>query len=284
MLRGIIIFGVGNPYYGKLAYNLCLSIKSVEDFPVTLVHSGGSIGHLSDTQREVFDTLIEAPEDIPHGCGAKLWACDLSPYETTLLLDADMLWLPKRMPSDMFEELDGVEFTSITEGYWSKEGSDIHPQYFFWAKPEEIAEVYKVDKVYQWRSETIYFKKTEKVREVFSLAQQVFENSGLQSETKYADGTADELGINVACAVHNIHPHEYKWKPAYWHLLNKGAYPDFGALYSNYYLASFGSNVASTISRQFYDRIMKVACYKLGRAYVFPLISKRGVVPERMKM
>lgn len=284
MLRGIIIFCTGHPYYGKLGFNLALSIKAVEDFPVCIVYTSQAISHLSEDQKSAIDLFIPLPENVPAGCGCKLWGYDISPFKETLLLDADMLWLPQRKPSDLFNELKDVEFTSITEGYWTAEKKDVNPLYFFWADPVEIASVYNVDMVYQWRSETMFFKKTEHIEDMFKTAQRVFINSGLKSEAKYATGTADELGLNVAAAVHDVHPHLYKWKPAYWHLLNKGAYPEFAALYSNYYLASFGSNIASTISRQFYDRIMKSACHKLGRAYVFPLISKRGTIPERMKM
>ncbi len=284
MLKGITIFATGNPYYGKLAFNLCLSIKAVENFPVCIVHTKQSISHLSEDQKSIVDLFIELPENVPTGCGCKLWGYDISPFKETLLLDADMLWLPQRKPSDLFNELKDVEFTSITEGYWTEEKKDINPLYFFWADPVEIASVYNVDMVYQWRSETIFFKKSEHIEDMFKTAQRVFINSGLKSEAKYATGTADELGLNVAAAVHDVHPHVYKWKPAYWHLLNKGAYPEFAHLYANYYLASFGSNIASTISRQFYDRIMKSACHKLGKAHVFPLISKRGTIQERMKM
>lgn len=284
MLKGITIFATGHPYYGKLAYNLALSIKAVEDFPVCIVHTAQSISHLSEDQKSVVDKFIELPDGVPAGCGCKLWGYDISPFKETLLLDADMLWLPQRKPSDLFNELKDVEFTSITEGYWTADKKDVNPLYFFWADPVEIASVYKVDMIYQWRSETMFFKKSELIEDMFKTAQRVFINSGLKSEAKYATGTADELGLNVAAAVHDVHPHTYKWKPAYWHLLNKGAYPEFAFLYANYYLASFGSNIASTISRQFYDRIMKSACHKLGKAYVFPLISKRGTIPERMKM
>jgi hypothetical protein len=284
MLKGIFICAVGHPYYGKMAYNLAVSIKAVESIPVTVVYTNQSMSHLSQAQLAIFDHRVKLPEGVPVGCGSKLWAYDLSPYNETLLLDADMLWLPKRKPSELFDELSEVKFTSITEGYWTENDKDINERYFFWADPKEIAEVYKVDKVYQWRSETIYFKKDPVVKKVFKTAQKVFLNSKLKSEAVYATGTADELGINVATAVHNIHPHEYKWKPAYWHLLNKGHYPEFSALYSNYYLASFGANVASGESRKFSDRIMKAACYKLGSRHVFPLLSKRGIIPERMKM
>lgn len=284
MLKGIIINALGHPYYGKMAYNLAVSIKAVEDFPVCIVYTEQSLNHLSEAQRAVIDHFIHLPENVPMGCGAKLWAYDISPFKETLLLDADMLWLPKRKPSDFFDEMKDVEFTSITEGYWTKDLKDINPIYFFWADPQEIADVYHVEKIYQWRSEVMYFKRTELIEDMFKTAQRVFTSSGLKSEAKYATGTADELGLNVAAAVHDVHPHQYKWKPAYWHLLNKGSYPEFSELYSNYYLASFGSNMASGISKQFYDRIMKVACMKLGKAHVFPLISKRGMLPERTKM
>lgn len=286
--KGIIFIAAGHPNYGRLAYNLAITIKAASSIPITVVRTDRSLSHLSERQLQLFDQIIDLPADVPIGCGAKLWANKLSPYKKTLLLDADMLWLPKLTPEDMFNSLENIPFTAISEGYWSYDGAgnDINPKYFFWAAPEEIAKVYpiKSNKLYQWRSEVMYFEKGELVNKLFATARKVFLSPGLTSIQKYATGVADELGINVACAVHDIHPHEYKWSPSYWHMINGGHIPDFSKLYANHYLVSFGSNVATGNSKDLYNRLVKAACYKLGLQHVFSLQSKRDYLPERNKI
>lgn len=282
--KGFLIFALGHPYYGRLAYNLALSIKSVDQaVSIAVVRSDRSLAHLSDRQKEMFDIIIDVPDGVPHGCGAKLWANKITPFKKTVVLDADMLWVPKKTPDQLFSELDGIPFTAITEGYYDYDTgeSNASPEYYFWADPLEIKEKYKVDggKIYQWRSEVMYFEKADKI---FTMARKVFNKPGLETMKQYATGVADELGINVACAVHGVNPHVFRWSPSYWHLLNGGIIPgfqDFG-----HYLVSFGSNFASGSSKKLYDRIVKVACYKLGLQHVFPLASKRDWLKERSKM
>lgn len=259
-------------------------MKAIGAVSIAVVHTDKSLSHLGASQQEIFDYKIPMPDNIPLGCGSKLWGNKLTPFDKTLLLDADMLWLPGKKPEDIFKELDKVHFTSITEGYWTPDVDDRNKQYFFWAEPSEIAEVYKVNKVYQWRTEVMWWHSSEANDKLFDLAQDVFLESGLKTEAMYAQGTADELGLNVSAAVHDVHPHAYRWAPAYWHLLHKGIYPEFATLYRDYYLASFGSNISSGTAKKFYDRIMKAACNKMGLQYLFPLQSKREVLPERKKM
>lgn len=281
--NGIIIVAVGHPYYGRMAYNLALSIKALqEDMSVTVVQSQYSLAHLSFDQKQVFDDVINIPGGAPLSCGAKLWANLVSPYENTLLLDADMLWLPGKTPADMFTELQGINFTAITEGSYP---GDLHEKYFLWADPDEIKQKYNIasDKLYQWRSEVMFF--TKQMDELFTLAREIYNAPNLATEKLYANTTADELALVIACGVLDIHPHEYKWQPGYWHLMNGGRIPsELSALYAHYYLVSFGANQASGESKKLYDRIMKVSCYKKGKQHVFPLISKKEFLPERQKM
>lgn len=289
--KGILIFAVKSAYYGRMAYNLAVTIKAMEDISITVVKSGRSLNHLSFQQQTVFDQIIDLPDGIPENCGAKLWANTVTPYKETLLLDADMLWLPKKKPSELFTELEGRNFTGIVEGYYDVETKEnrAHPQYFFWADPAEIAEVYKVKtgKIYQWRSEVMYFKKADAI---FKLAQKVFLNPKLNTIKYYASGVADELGINVATAVKGIEPHMFQWSPSFWDRMYGGSVPELGGLYAKYYLASFGSNWNGVQSQDLYNRLVKAACHKLGTQkgtkmeHVFPLQSKKGILPERSKM
>lgn len=166
---GILIFACGHPFYGRMAYNLAVTIKAVEpDIPIAVVKTETSLCHLGPSQKNVFDFLIDCPPEVPVGCGCKLWAYDLSPFEETLLLDADMLWLPKRSPYTLIGQLpEDVEFTGITEGYHDyteNQSHDVNKNYFFWADCNEIKTKYKIkaEKIYQWRSEVLFFRKTKK--------------------------------------------------------------------------------------------------------------------------
>lgn len=279
--NGVITCATGHPYYGRMAYNLALTIKSAEpDVPVAVMRSQYSLAHLSKEQIDIFDYIFDLPDGCPISCGAKLWANDVTPFENTLLLDADMLWLPQKKPSEIFKELEGNDFTAITEGYAP---GNLHPKYFLWADEDDIRKTYPIscERLYQWRSEVMYFNKN--ADKLFEKAREVFISPGLSTEKIYATGTADELGLVVACGMFNVHPHQYKWIPAYWHLMNDGAVPEISQL-NNYYLVSFGANHASEASKKLYDKLVKISCMNRGVQHVFPLISKKSFLPERTIM
>lgn len=278
--RGIVIVACGHPYYGRLAYNLALSVKAVDsDFPIACIHSESSLSHLSEDRRKVFDHFILLPGG--HGFGCKLHLDVLSPFEQTLYLDADMAWMPKRRPEELFEELEQFEFTSITEGHTE----DKSPKYYFWADPEEIRAKYKVNgRIYQWRSEVMYFKRTARVKKMFSKAREIYSNPDLKSIIRFGNQVPDELAINIACAIYDIHPHIYKWCPALWPRLHGNNGASGADVYSKYYLLSCGSNYATGDLKKLYNEILKSAAFKMKTQHIFPLMDKKSFIPDRQKM
>ena len=277
--NGIVIIATGHSYYGRYAYNLAVSIKAVEDFPIAILYNGTALSHIGQHQIGIFDYVIEMDSEIQASQSSKLYAPLYTPFENSLLLDADTLWLPKQNPSELFESLKDVDFTSITEG------KDIEPskEYFFWADVGEIRQVYNTENtIYQWRTEVMYFNK--KGGEILLKALEIVKNPRLKTLKMFAYKVPDELGINIACAINNIHPHIYKWRPSFWHLLNGGFIPEPTKL-TEYYIISFGSNSASGTLKKVYDQIMRAACSKLGLNHVFPLHAKREFLrTERDKM
>lgn len=277
MQLGIIILATGHPYYGRYAYNLAITIKAVEDIPITLLWAGTGISHLSEHQLSIFDTVKEI--DAPDSCGCKLEAYKHSPYQKTLLLDADMLWLPKKKPSELFAQLDGSKFTAIVEG------STDHPnaKYFFWADVEEMRTKYKIDKIYQWRTEVMYFEKCKEVSDMFKDARKIFKNHGLKSAKKFEDGVADEMCINIATSMHDLHPHAHNWYPSYWPKQHQDQIPQPSTLYSNYYLFSAGGNHHSRLSEKFYNSLVKAQAPKIGHSFLFALQQKYSFLQKRQK-
>lgn len=278
MLKGITIFALGHPYFGRYAYNLALTIKAVEQFPVALIFDYSAVSHLTEEQLEIFD--IRIPSDLNPSCGAKLHAYDLSPFEKTLSLDADMLWLPKQKPSELFDKLEGKEFTAISEG--STENPSSH--YFFWAHIEEIREKFNITGVvHQLRTEVMYFEKTEKVDRMFKRAKDIYSNHGLSYVKEFAGGVPDELAINIAAAIEGIEPHDIKWRPSYWAQLHHNQIPPLDQLYRDYYLLSAGGNINTQNVKNLYNNLVKAQAPKLGLAFSFPIQSKHQFLENRRK-
>ncbi len=272
--KGIILIATGHANYCKMAFNLASTIKAVESIPIAVIHTG--LPHLTEDQKKVFDFQITLPESYADGFGAKLHLDQLTPFDCTLFLDADMLWLGRK-PSELFESLDGVEFTSITEG----DSENINHKYYFWADPEEIKKAYKVDKVWQIRSEVMYFEKNTRV---FKKARELKPELKLKTIRRFDKLIPDELYFNIATALLGINPHREKWMPAYWPRMHGETMPPMKDLHQSYYLLSFGSNTVSAIMKKTYDNIMQVAAYKLGIPYLFKLKSKKEWAPGRLKI
>jgi len=274
--KGILLIATGHPYYGNMAYNLAISIKSVEDISIAVIFTGASLSHLSASQVAVFSHKIEAPDDYRTGFGVKLHLDQLTPFDQTLCLDVDMLWLSKK-PSDLFDELKGKKFSIITEGDSDKP----NPKYYFWAEAKEIQSVYKVGKVHQTRSEVMYFEKGTKV---FEKARELTPELQLKTIRMFGEFIPDELYFNITMAILKVDPHVAIWKPAYWCRLHGEIMPNLSVLYREYYLLSFGSNAASPVMKRAYDNIMAVVCNKLRLPYQFKLKSKKEWAPGRLKI
>lgn len=287
--RGILIIATGHPYYGKMAYNLALTIKTVDKTAhVTLCCESSAISHLASDQRSIFDDIKVLPLDMPRRFGTKLHMYDLSPYEETLYLDADMAWLPAQTAFAFFNAFDKVEFTAITEGVYDIETKEnkANKKYYYWAEPEAIAEAYGLTtgNIYQWRSEFVFFRRSQKMADFFQTCKEVYNNPRVEKILKYADNIPDELAINIAAAIHDIHPHQFKWTPAYWSNMHGEHIESLEELYGQYYALSCGSNISSSSTKKLYDRIVKVACNKKGIQHLFPLINKRDIMKDRIKM
>lgn len=289
MNRGIVIVCTGHPYYGRMAFNLAKTIKAVDaNCPIQIICDGTALDHISRRETWVFD--IVTPVMPQNGFKLKLHGNELSAFDEFILMDADCAWVSKNSPVELITELATVcEFTGITEGvhnYDDPNSSDASKRYYFWADVDEIQQQYLLTgSIYQWRTEFMFAKKGVLCTEVFESAQYVYEHAKeLTSLKMFAHHVPDELAINIACAIHNVRPHIYKWQPTFWHRMHGDNMPQIEELQHKYYALSCGSNVTSSLSKKLYDRIVKAASSKLGMGHVFPMINKREMMPARQQM
>lgn len=287
---GILLLAIGHPYYGRMAYNLAMSIKALEPFAhITLVYTEGAIAHLNKRNLSILFNNMMPIDDTEQPFGIKLKLNELTPYERTLYIDVDTLWINKHGPSKLFEQLKGTPFTGITEGfhdYKDPTKSDPSKHYFFWADLEEIRNIYILDdqKIYQWRSEFIYFENGELTEKLFGFSRNVYADPHLKTIKKFADHIPDELAINIGAAMTGIHPHQYKWTPSYWDKLYGGNMPPIDELQHRYYIISCGSNASFGALKRTYDRVTAASAYRLKLQHVFPLVSKKEMLINRQLM
>lgn len=282
---------LGNPYYGRLAFNLAVTIKQVEPtMPITIVWEGKALSLLRNYDlNKTFDHIIEAPKEAYTTNGkqsyfkAKLYAYELSPFDETIYIDCDMVWLIKK-PSELFESLKEFEFSAISEGFYDMATGEnkINKAYQVWAKIEDIKAAYNlsIGKLYQMRSEFIYFKKSEANKAFFDKAIEIYDSPKM---TFIAVGGVqpDELAFNIAGALCQHYPHAEKYCPIYWYFLYTREWNDKAAMYNKYYAMSMGGNTTPSYVKEFYNRLVKARFNKSGTMYPFIFQDKRSWLPER---
>ena len=280
--KGILIIATGNPYYGRMALNLCVSIKAVEDFPVAIAISGASLSHLSEKEKSVFDEIIEAPDT--KGVGAKVKMYDLSPFEKTLYIDADNIWLPMRKPSDFFKSLEGVDFAIPIQGKISlNDGvNTLRNDYTIWGDVGQIMAAYELKELFQMRTEIIYFIRSEKMEKFFEMVKAIYEKPKTET-VEFGGSVPDEYAFNIAAAITETLPYSENWQPAYWRALKRGErIPNVADLYTDYVVLSTGGLRQTPEIERLYNNIAGAAYNKMRMQYLFKLQPKRMYVKERI--
>jgi hypothetical protein len=279
--RGILLIATTHPYYGRMAYNLALTIKANTNLSIAIVADKKALSHLSDHQTKVFDSIISTNG---YGVDLKIDAYDLSPFQETVLMDVDMIVTTDRF-SGMLDNIFSVtEFTATNEGYFNiNDNLDCtSKKYTWWAPLKDVLLHYKLkDRIYQMRSEMIFFKKTARVKKMFVLAKKIHDNPKVKP-LSFGRSIPDELALNIAASLSGLFPHVSNFQPAYWSFLHKSQYPNIYDLKENYVALSMGGNgqpIRATVD--LYDNIVGAAANKLGAMPGFKPLSKKLLMPER---
>lgn len=281
--KGILLLATSHPYYGRMAYNLAVSIKATgTGIPIAVLHNGRGLSHLSDAQKSLFDAVLEIPQQ---AFTAKLWLYKYSPFQKTLYIDADTAWLYKRKPEDLFAEMADDRFNIIVEGSYdpATDESKLHPKYNLWSDLAQLKDKYQLKgKLFQFRSEMMYFKKDKQVEKLFAEARKIQANPKVDV-TLFGGYVPDEFALNVAASILDMQPDRLDWKPSYWYNIVKKGIP-LPILAQQYYVFSAGGNVSSAMIKKQYNHIMAAAFHKLRLQYLFMLHSKRESIAERNLM
>lgn len=268
--RGIIILALKSPYYIRMAYNLAISLRQKQNGHVNILlvtqeHVWKDLGFNQQWQFPKKKFLTDAEAQNPFL--TKLMLYDLSPFDETLYIDADTLWLPNKTVPSLFDELKEAEFAVANRGYLTAKSD------YDWANmPDFIATTGK-EKVIDVASEVIYFKKTEKVKELFEEATTFYLTNKIVN--KFIGGhQPDEPAITYAIEKTELLPHKTPFLPSYWHRHNHQPPRRKEDMYNNYYLLSMGGSAVRDDIRKLYNGLLKHYANQLGASFYYPHENK----------
>lgn len=245
--RGVLLIALGAPEYGQMAANLAASIRySDPDVPIHIVHTQSSLSHLSDAHRALFSSFAVCPEEcyVRRGTGgegriagnegrgtgdekvsteyikAKTHLYDLTPYDETLFLDADMYMLPATRMSDVLSQLSAAcDYTMENRGYadLSLPESMLDPDYSCWVNILDVKKHYQTTgRFYHLHSEFVFFKKNEANRKFFETVREVYDTRPV-AWTVFDGAVPDEYAYDIASCITGHYPHRDQYIAIYWH-------------------------------------------------------------------
>lgn len=220
--KGIVLIAAGHPYYGQWALNLCLSIKYNDMFiPVSIAWKDEGISHIQNHLKH-FDKVIELTDEQITRNGVrdyvqpKVHLYDISPYDETIFIDADVILFQGKSISKLFKELKDTDFTIGCRNSDNLEDA----KELQWATPKDVMETYGSGILYHVSSEFIYFKKKKEIEYFFETAKEIHREPGIPY--KRFNGTVpDELSFQLAMKIHDLKPHQVPFLPFYWEHFEK---------------------------------------------------------------
>jgi len=275
--KGILLIAIGSTEYLEMAKNLAMSIKNVEPtMQIALAHNFGTI------ESKLFDVLVDVPFESYNTNGqvefikVKTWMYDFSPFQETIFLDVDMVWLFNKKPSELFELCKGLNWTMSNTGI---------AETSIWTDITEVRKLYPSSKMWNYHSECVYFNKCEKSKKYFDKVRSIYENPPVKGTNFGGARIADELAFQLASIELNEYPHKENFTPIFWYARDKketNLAPH--KLKDLYFAYSVGGN---RLPQNVKNNFMTISNYhaqtsKLSRAY--RIKDKRTFIKERMKL
>lgn len=177
MKNGICLLCFGHESFGKLTYNLVASIKQYDDVHVTIFTDHKSI---SSVDKTIFDNIVDIPHSsfylngIKHPNRFKLCLNEISPYENTMYLDVDSLYMSNQKLSNLFEMLNDVDLIGQNEKIVDLNNTSkiFHGFDVFTFEPKFD---FKNNLLHQLHGQFLLFKKNYKTKQFFDLSKTIYD-------------------------------------------------------------------------------------------------------------
>lgn len=283
--KGILLLAMDSPYYGSWCWNLAAGIKqSNPEAKISIAYKGDALRFIQPNL-SIFDKKIEIPDHCITRNGlqaylrAKTCLYELSPYDSTIYIDADVIWFYNKSIDNLWKEVEGADFTMGCRGV-----NDLNQDpRMIWCKAEELKTAHNTNNVYNLSSEFIYFKKTKSAKEFFELSQKYFD-SPMVDYNMFSGTVPDELAFQIAMMHSEIKPHKENFLPFYWEPFHKMNLQTPMIYDREWYGYSIGGNSVTTTQKYIYDGLAELYARNFGVKYPYKAYSKKDVIKFREKV
>jgi hypothetical protein len=295
MKKGIILIALGHPNYGKMAAGLAASIRCMNaNIPIVLLTDPTAPRHLQEGERRLFSSIetlhpkyYTAKDGSFSPLQPRVFLDEVTPFECTLSIDVDNLWIQGNDPAAVFDQLEGKYFTIANDGHTITD-STADQKMSQWGDIQEIAQAYKIQsrKFFKVYAEWFYFETNPITAEFFATARTAFMEPPLCRTTRFiGQPITEELAFCIAMARHSLYPHQDKYLPTYWYYRQ----PDKSHLMpyelkKDYFTYSMGGNATPEWHVNVYNNLAAYVYQKLGLRHPYRWTNKREFIPEREKI
>jgi hypothetical protein len=285
MKQGILMIAAGHPYYGKMAAALAATIRNVDKvISIHLSYSESAVKYLSKDELALFNSMAIIPMEYYETkkgvqyIRTKMFMYDLSPFDKTLFLDCDLLWL-KKNPLELFEQLVGNPISYQNYGF-ADLSKDVPADFNMWADVNDVKKAYSLveGRYYQIHSEVFYFEKGAVAKKYFKIALKIYDNLKVKAKI-FAGAVPDELPFTIASSQLELYPHKDDFIPSYWTKL--GGHKHSYQLSEDYYLISMAGTNSASSSIETYNLLTSAAYHKLGLQQPYKWKNKKSFLNER---
>ena len=296
------------------------------DVPIHLVHTDSSISHLAEVHRALFSSMAVCPPEyytryqkqdtsdeqlsslappttdnatsIPLGQAtgnrqqateyikAKTHIYELTPYDETLFLDADMLLLPTGPVSQTIAQLSAAcDFTIENRGYadLSLPDGELDPAYCMWCSIVDVKHHYQTaGRFYNMHSEFIFFKKTDRNKAYFDTVREVYDTRPV-AWTTFDGAVPDEYAYEIAAAITEMRPHAEPYVAIHWHGIDPTAKWNEEVI-KKYIGFSLGGNIIPAWIQRKLNAYLQLYRTGLRLPYLFRVGPKKQWSKHRKKM
>jgi hypothetical protein len=230
-MKGIYLLALGHSNYGKMAATLAASIKMVDKkIQIAVFTCCDALSQLNYEELGLFDHIIELEsfyytnnDGSFNPIKARLYAYQQTPFDKTLCIDVDNIWISTTTVTELMNKLSKISFTIANNGY-TIAGENAEAKYSPWADITAVTQAYEIEgkRFYNTSGEWFYFKKNETARDFFELAQNIFNSApSIKVSTFIGQAIPDELAFSIAIAKTGLYPHENLYRPTSWNIHSK---------------------------------------------------------------
>jgi len=265
MTTGVVIIAKKHRMYANMAFNLAVSIKHTDPLlPICLIHDNCTNDYTT-VQKFIFNKMILNNDSNPFK--VKLSLFDLSPFDKTIYLDADMVMMPNHSITTLLESIKGFQIAN--RGF-----TDTND----WIDVNASKKEFNVKQWLNTSSEVIIFDKSEESKKVFELANEFYLANTLVNR-KIGAEQPDEPSFSYAIA-HSKIKMQIPFKPSFWEP-QESKYINEVDIRSNFTFLSMGGNNISSRIQNIYNRYVQHYAYNVGVKST-PHVNKSTVLKERL--